>query len=461
MQDVWTSLDGGWTWGKCVEDATFPDRRWQMTMLDNEGYFYIMGGEFGVNQTINQQRFPFNDVWRSSFSFNDPASLARLCGLPVPVCGPGLRCLPGTNTRIENGRVVCAATELCTSTRLGFRVLTSTAQWSVRHSAGLELTSAPVTIGGSNYPSGSFVLWGGVGQAYQQENVPMTDTWISSDGANWALVSATGFTGATGAAHCTDSRGRLFQVGGERDGQVISDVWMSSNQGRAWTRQTPTMAARTLPARAFADVYADSTDALYVIGGRAAGFTAAGMNDVWMSSTQGRDWVRQGAIPFANEGGRFSATLLISYSKLLRKDILTYIGGYSRVEGGGIDRYYNDVIALHRRSAALLLLCVAYACSGLFLTVSSHPWCWSLVVPGVGVVQRGPHVGAADGDGSVGRSRQLQRRGHARGPPRHRRRIQQPRDAQRRLDLGRRRIHVSAPSSPPHSLSSRPTCPHF
>jgi hypothetical protein len=70
-----------------------------------------------------------------------------------------------------------------------------------------------------------------------------------------------------------------------------------------------------------------------------------------MSSTQGKDWSRQGSIPFDTAGGRFSASLLITHSKLLRKDVMLYIGGYSRVPGQ--DRYHND--GQQPRTAALSL----------------------------------------------------------------------------------------------------------
>ena len=315
-----------------------------MTLLDNDGFFYVIGGDVGVNNST-LPRTPVNDVWRSSFSLNDPASLSRMCNVSIPICGPGLRCLPGANTRIVNGRVTCPATDLCTSTRLGFNVLTSSAQWSIRHTAGLEITTAAVSAGGTNYAAGSLVVFGGVGYnaTTNDFNALLTDTFVSSNGATWAQVSATGFAGAVGSAHCTDSKGRLYKVGGERDGVVVNDVWMSANTGRTWTKQTPSSSSKVFVARAYADVYADSSDALFLVGGRLYGFTAAGMNDVWMSINYGRDWTRQGTIPFGAAGGRFSASLLISYSKLLRKDVMTYIGGYSRLEGGGMDRYYNDV----------------------------------------------------------------------------------------------------------------------
>jgi hypothetical protein len=167
-------------------------------------------------------------VWRSTFSMSDTVSLSRMCYVPVPVCGAGLTCLPGGSTRILNNRVQCSATELCTSNRLGFRVLTSTASWSVRHSAGLEISNSAVTVGGRSFPAGSMVLYGGVGWQAQNDDALLTDSWISSDGQQWTQVSPTGFAGAAGSGHAADGKGRIFKIGGERfgsDGQpyVVND----------------------------------------------------------------------------------------------------------------------------------------------------------------------------------------------------------------------------------------------
>ena len=227
---------------------------------------------------------------------------------------------------------------------LSFTRLSATAPWTVRHSAGLELTGTALTVGGTTYQPGSFVLFGGYAATIAGNTTNdylATDTWISQTGATWAQVSTTGLGGALGAAHCTDNAFRLYQVGGERNNVAINEVWVSSNTGRTWTRQVSTT-NRYLPARVFMDVYADSANALYAVGGRDATPEGQGYNDVYRSVNQGRDWTRQGALP-TGEGGRFSATLLISYSKLLKKDIMTYIGGISRVAGGQITGIYNDI----------------------------------------------------------------------------------------------------------------------
>ena len=53
LNDVWISMDGGFSWGKCVENATFDDRREPLTMLDNKGYLYVAGGLSNVRGSLN------------------------------------------------------------------------------------------------------------------------------------------------------------------------------------------------------------------------------------------------------------------------------------------------------------------------------------------------------------------------------------------------------------------------
>jgi len=309
--------------------------------LDEAGFLYIMAGE----EFINGQFRPANDVWRSTYSFNDPATISRMCNVSQPICGIGLVCLPGSNTRIENGRVRCPATDACTSSRLSFSVLTATAQWTQRHSAGLESAKTSFRLGTTLYPIGSLVLYGGVGlnSVTGNPDALLTDTWVSIDGREWQRQSSTGLVGSAFSGHSIDSKGRLYKVGGERwdvsPSYVHGEVFMSANNGATWTKQVPTIATKALPKRAFPDVYPDSLDRLYAVGGL-DGPGGDGLNDVWMSSNQGRDWNRQGAIPFAQPGGRSSGALLIHKSKLLsQKDVLIYMGGYSRA--GSASRFHN------------------------------------------------------------------------------------------------------------------------
>ena len=107
LNDVWASLDGGYSWGQCTENAEFSDRQFPYTLLDDAGYLYVMGG---VEESNGGRQV--NDVWKSAFSYNDPVEVAARCNLFVPSCGVGLKCLPneGDETFRQGGwGVSCAA----------------------------------------------------------------------------------------------------------------------------------------------------------------------------------------------------------------------------------------------------------------------------------------------------------------------------------------------------------------
>jgi len=98
LNDVWISADGGWTWGQCLKESSWSDRRWQMTLLDRNGYLYIVGGEEHDNGRVT----PRNDVWKSSFAFtsSNRLKLSRSCNMQFPQCTTGLSCFPGSTTKV-------------------------------------------------------------------------------------------------------------------------------------------------------------------------------------------------------------------------------------------------------------------------------------------------------------------------------------------------------------------------
>ena len=93
--DVWLSANGGYTWGLCVKDATWEDRRYQMTLLDNDGALWVMGG-------IDQGNQRLGDIWKTNtgISFNNVNDITTRCKVSVPSCGAGLLCNPGAGTLI-------------------------------------------------------------------------------------------------------------------------------------------------------------------------------------------------------------------------------------------------------------------------------------------------------------------------------------------------------------------------
>jgi len=93
VNDVWASLDGGYTWGNCNNTAGFTIREDHVAILDSRLYLWVMQGEAPYNPMEN-------DVWKSREPFTD-SNIASLCKLKIPSCGVGLRCWP-TNTRCIN-----------------------------------------------------------------------------------------------------------------------------------------------------------------------------------------------------------------------------------------------------------------------------------------------------------------------------------------------------------------------
>ena len=95
LNDVWLSPDGGWTWTMCSPPAStrphWTDREWLMTVVDQMGYLYVMGGsDFDGQETLS-------DVWRSATSLHDLPALQDQCHLPTlrsSCASYGLLCIP-------------------------------------------------------------------------------------------------------------------------------------------------------------------------------------------------------------------------------------------------------------------------------------------------------------------------------------------------------------------------------
>ena len=102
--DVWLSMNGGYTWGRCVLDAEWDDRFQQAVTVDVNGNLLVLSGQDSSATLLN-------DVWASQTSFHDLPAIARVCGLTVPSCGTGLKCWPGADTVIatDGSFVSCSA----------------------------------------------------------------------------------------------------------------------------------------------------------------------------------------------------------------------------------------------------------------------------------------------------------------------------------------------------------------
>ena len=361
LNDVWVSLDGGWSWGQCVEDAPFADRRDLLTVFDDQAFLYVAGG---TNWWANPQRW-YNDVWRSSFAFSNIAAVSAACGVSIPACGAGLTCWPGAGVSFyPNGSVTCQANRACAGlpeVRFDFVEQTPVAGWAGRFFANTELfpksfTYTTVSGQSKTAPAYSLILQGGT-NAYGTIN---NDIWTSSDqGRNWDLIAGYARTAAQGGeiraggtAYQTsyspallqttgivdEVNGIIYRVGGFLGTNSFphNDVWRSTN-AVAWTK----MAATNLPPRWGSNVVVDAKGKIFVVGGAAEGTNA--LRDMWVSTNGGASFTAPTgatAPPFMTGGrGRSGGMLLARYSPALNKDVLWFGGGYNNIA------QFNDVWA--------------------------------------------------------------------------------------------------------------------
>lgn len=109
---------GGWTFGNCLAEASFSDRRWEMTVLDASGYLYVIGGEEYIG---NNTWSAVNDVWKSTFAIrgDQRTKLQKACNIVWPQCTTGMSCypgLPGTKILYDSqgrARVTCPLLTEC------------------------------------------------------------------------------------------------------------------------------------------------------------------------------------------------------------------------------------------------------------------------------------------------------------------------------------------------------------
>jgi len=65
---------------------------------------YVMGGE--------KNGYFYDDIWKSTWSFNDLTATSNQCKLNIPACGVGLKCWPsesGTMLATDKSGVYCTA----------------------------------------------------------------------------------------------------------------------------------------------------------------------------------------------------------------------------------------------------------------------------------------------------------------------------------------------------------------
>jgi hypothetical protein len=71
--EIWASIDGGYTWGRCMENTSYGPREAGTLAFDHQGYLYFMGGiHFGITK---------RDVWKTQQPFDDLSIMSDICYL--------------------------------------------------------------------------------------------------------------------------------------------------------------------------------------------------------------------------------------------------------------------------------------------------------------------------------------------------------------------------------------------
>jgi len=338
--DVWTSLDGGYTWTMLQQYPFFTPRHGISTVFDENDYLYFMAGS--REQAYGQ----VNEVYISTKSFSNIATWGPqvVPGLVVPGSSTaaclGLTCFP-------NDFPTCVCTQ--TNTLLAQQTFTMTsvlgnyqAPFSPRVNFGAfvlknaftynALANGSTTLTTVVAPAGTYVIVGG---GY--------DAWIATGaGTQWYAISgvaglpySTGNVPAQqgGQAACKDpNTDQMYLIGGTNSD--LSTVFTSINGGATWFQVN---SASSFLGRAYFGCVVDSKSIIYVIAGDTTAEAAGGSSDTWYSTNLGVTWAQQVTTQaWPTNGGRQSSATLTFYSTYYNKDLIYLIGG---VDSSG---NYND-----------------------------------------------------------------------------------------------------------------------
>ena len=344
--DVWASLDGGYTWGNCCDGPLcgFTVREDHVQALDSAGRLLIFSGS-----QQNPAGPDTNDVWRSTLNFDVTAEIQRGCNLKAPQGGVGLRCVPGgyCPTPPYGGAGV----------KMNF---VGYAPWAApRFEGGVMINPKPLVFVGvdgvrRSWPAGALIMWGGR-RTYSA--APYNDVWAVMPTASttaipdWQLIggydAVSGVASRDGTARIMQDRartadcydptsGKIYMVAGSTQAnEKTSDVWMSSDAGMSWAQ----IGTAPFMAREAAACTVDSKGQVFVMGGSFSDSEGNFLNDVWMSANGGQTWrPRNAAAPFPP---RTQADAETVFSATLNADIVYFANGYGS-KAGSANRL-NDI----------------------------------------------------------------------------------------------------------------------
>lgn len=357
-RDVHASFDGGKSWHDCRVPAGEDDQRSflrteQGATLTTTGELIIASGySFCPVGECEYDRYDYRDVWKTSWSLDDTAKLARMCRTTVPKAGVGLQSWPGASN--PNSKFLMKA-------------VTYAAPWSQRIQPALLTMANPITYTQSgtgltvSTPSNWLLMYeGALTFWYEGRPVAENDVWASGDdGKTWDLVAGmsffgthgfatsshinTSFVGRAASTSCEDpSNDDVYSISGTLPNGVTDvatdHVWYSSD-AQNWVQ---TRGSTFSPARFYSSCDVTDKGTVILIGGVAQRKNSLSntylLNDVWWGTGKGQNWKYVGEAPFAP---RAEHLVLHTRSTKLRRDLIYVIGGYSKYDQAK-DNYQTD-----------------------------------------------------------------------------------------------------------------------
>ena len=357
--DVWTSFDGGSNWSQCRlpdgggDERSFVRHKAGVALTEDEemviasGIFYPRGA--GPDGTIE-----YTDVWKTPFKLSDTADLATRCNAFVPRVGIGLRNWP---RNVKPADTVFAMT-----------AHTRRAPWSARASPALLVMQRAITyrqVTGnvlvSTPPNWLLMYEGSLAVGTDEQTATSeNDVWASGDeGQTWNIISGISYNGSRGyqpsthpdtsfrhrrlSNNCEDpSNDDVFSIGGLYGsgfaGMSTNEVWYSSDS-LTWSLRSGSYDS-FIPTRYASSCDIDGNHNMFVVGGRQYDTGAALLNDVWMGTNLGRNWVRQtDRAPFK---ARTDHLTIIHDNRAFGRSLIYVIGGMISADEGDI-MLANDV----------------------------------------------------------------------------------------------------------------------
>ena len=374
--DVWTSFDGGVNWSRCnlpdsgEEPRSFVRHKAGVTLTEDEEMVIASGIFWPKDAGGPAAERQYTDVWKTPFKLSDTRDLSIRCNANIPARGIGLR---SWTRNVKPAETVFAMT-----------AQTRRAPWSARASPALLVMQKPITyrqvvdkVLVSTPPNWLLMYEGSLAVATDLTTATSeNDVWASGDeGQTWNIISGISYNGSRGyqqsthpdssfihrrlSNNCEDpSNDDVFSIGGlfgqGFTAMSTNEVWYSSDS-ITWSIRSG-RSDSFVPTRYSSSCDIDGNHNMFIVGGRQYDTQTRLLNDVWMATNTGRNWLQQtDRAPFKPRADHLT---VIHDNRVFGKSLIYVIGGLVSADDGAIQTA-NDVWVSSDQGVTWAVICVA------------------------------------------------------------------------------------------------------